>query len=112
MTYSELNLYGILRKKNLYGPVSMFIHLLTLWSHMAVKEIAAKVKKFFTFYSYNRHKVLTLTPSFHYSSSSCDDNRYDFRPFLYNSKWERQFNSIDKIVQELEQNNIGLNNQE
>lgn len=103
MSYNDLNLYGVLRKKNLYGPVSMFIHLLTVWSHLAVKEIATKVKKFFTFYSFNRHKVLTLTPSFHYSSSSCDDNRYDFRPFLYNSKWERQFNSIDKIVEELEQ---------
>lgn len=34
----------------------------------------------------------------HYSASSCDDNRFDMRPFLYNNEWTFQFNEIDKRV--------------
>ncbi len=46
-------------------------------------EIAQKVKRFFSFYSMNRHKLVTLTPSYHAENYSPDDNRFDFRPFLY-----------------------------
>ncbi len=31
-----------------------------------------------------------------------DDNRFDLRQFLYNTKWTRQFKSIDTIVADLE----------
>jgi NAD+ synthase (glutamine-hydrolysing) len=49
------------------------------------KSIGDKVKHFFKFYAINRHKQTTTTPSFHYQSSSCDDNRFDMRPYLYNA---------------------------
>lgn len=56
------------------------------------------MKRFFFFYSINRHKLTTLTPSYHAECYAPDDNRYDLRPFLYNVKWTRQFNTIDSIV--------------
>lgn len=41
--------------------------------------MAVKVKRFFTYYGINRHKMVTLTPSFHAEGHSTDDNRFDFR---------------------------------
>ena len=61
-------------------------------------EIAEKVKRFFFFYSANRHKMTTLTPSYHAENYSPDDNRFDLRPFLYNVRWPWQFKKIDEIV--------------
>ena len=41
------------------------------------------VQRFFYLYTRNRHKQTTLTPSFHATTLSLDDNRYNLRPFLY-----------------------------
>jgi|JI61114C2RNA_FD_contig_91_927953_length_870_multi_2_in_0_out_0_2 hypothetical protein len=41
----------------------------------------------------------------HFQASSCDDNRFDMRPFLYNCDWTFQFNEIDKRVKQL--NDLG-----
>ena len=65
-------------------------------------EIATKVKRFFYYYAINRHKMCTLTPSYHAEGYSPDDNRYDLRPFLYNAKWTRQFQQIDALAQQYE----------
>ena len=46
----------------------------------------------------NRHKMTIITPSYHAESYSPDDNRYDLRQFLYNTKWEWQFSAIDREV--------------
>lgn len=40
------------------------------------------MKRFFFFYSINRHKSTVLTPSYHAENYSPDDNRFDHRPFL------------------------------
>jgi hypothetical protein len=37
----------------------------------------------------------------HAEAYSPDDNRFDLRQFLYNTKWTRQFNEIDKMVDEM-----------
>ncbi|KAI8897667.1 NAD synthetase 1 [Globomyces pollinis-pini] len=102
MTYAELSTFGTLRKVHKLGPVSMFDKLLGEWgSSLTPSEIATKVKKFFFYYSINRHKTTTLPPSYHMSMYSPDDNRYDLRPFLYNSSWKWQFDEIDKRVNEM-----------
>ncbi|KAJ8315536.1 hypothetical protein KUTeg_007686 [Tegillarca granosa] len=61
-------------------------------------EVADKVKFFFRCYSINRHKMTTMTPSYHAETYSPDDNRYDHRQFLYNVKWPWQFRCIDMQV--------------
>eukprot|EP01132_Coremiostelium_polycephalum_P004118 gene4118-5154_t len=98
MTYEELNAFGRLRKVNRCGPVSMFERLVAEWSHLKPEVVAEKVKRFFFYYSINRHKLTTLTPSYHAEGYSPDDNRFDHRQFLYNSKWDVQFRLIDQIV--------------
>eukprot|EP00026_Physarum_polycephalum_P017615 Phypoly_transcript_18893.p1 GENE.Phypoly_transcript_18893~~Phypoly_transcript_18893.p1 ORF type:complete len:121 (+),score=10.02 Phypoly_transcript_18893:348-710(+) len=98
MTYEELSIFGRLRKIDRCGPVSMFEHLVRVWQDRTPEQIADKVKKFFFYYSINRHKMTTLTPSYHAEGYSPDDNRYDLRPFLYNSKWSTQFCVIDELV--------------
>eukprot|EP00918_Siedleckia_nematoides_P064168 GHVU01139532.1.p1 GENE.GHVU01139532.1~~GHVU01139532.1.p1 ORF type:complete len:682 (-),score=68.81 GHVU01139532.1:5-1807(-) len=98
MSYDELSVFGRLRKINRCGPVSMFEYLVQSWNHLSPDEVAAKVKRFFFYYSINRHKLTTLTPSYHAESYSPEDNRYDLRPFLYNSKWSTQFRAIDELV--------------
>lgn len=98
MTYAELGIFGRLRKISQAGPVKMFIHLLEQWTHLTPKEVADKVKRFFRFYAINRHKATVSTPAYHAEGYSPDDNRFDLRPFLYNTKWTRQFNTMDSIV--------------
>jgi hypothetical protein len=41
-----------------------------------------QVKKFFLYYSMNRHKMTTMTPSYHAENYSPDDNRFDLRQVL------------------------------
>lgn len=95
-TYEELYEFGKLRINEELGPVSMFERLLAQRKFADAKDLAKKVKKFFVNYGQNRHKVTTLTPSFHYDPESCDDNRYDCRPFLYETDWRHQFTQIDQ----------------
>jgi len=98
MTYDELGVFGRLRKIGRCGPISMFRKLSVTWSHLSPETIAEKVKRFFYYYSVNRHKMVTITPAYHAEAYSPDDNRFDLRQFLYNTKWERQFSSIDEMV--------------
>lgn len=46
--------------------------------------------------------MCTITPSYHAEGYSPDDNRFDLRQFLYNTKWTRQFQAIDQLVSELD----------
>lgn len=100
MSYEELGWFGRLRKLSRCGPVSMYRKLRVTWNHMSPVQVAEKVKRFFFYYSINRHKMCTLTPSYHAEGYSPDDNRFDLRQFLYNSKWPRQFGVIDDLVKE------------
>ncbi|KXS15118.1 glutamine-dependent NAD(+) synthetase with GAT domain-containing protein [Gonapodya prolifera JEL478] len=103
MTYDELSRFGRLRKVDMSGPWSMFSKLIYEWgSALSPSEIAGKVKRFFFYYSINRHKMTILTPSVHCESYSPDDNRFDLRPFLYNAAWTWQFSKIDRAAAEME----------
>ena len=102
MTYAELSRFGQLRKMEQCGPVSMFEKLVQEWDHLSPREVAEKVKHFFRHYAINRHKMTTLTPSYHAESYSPDDNRFDLRQFLYNTRWTWQFCQIDACVKKLE----------
>jgi NAD+ synthase (glutamine-hydrolysing) len=80
----------------------MYEKLVTLWGSarsFRPTEVATRVKRFFYFYSANRHKLTTLTPSYHAENYSPEDNRFDHRQFLYNTKWTRQFRVIDELTQ-------------
>lgn len=101
MRYDELWWYGRLRKLGRCGPLSMFHKLVQVWLDQvgSLEEIAEKVKFFFKMYSINRHKVTTLTPSYHAEDYSPEDNRFDLRPFLYNRYWIHQFGRIDEAVE-------------
>ncbi|CAG8504749.1 9910_t:CDS:10 [Ambispora gerdemannii] len=103
MTYKELSIFGRLRKNQKCGPFSMFTKLVHEWGNeLRPTQIAIKVKRFFYYYAINRHKMTTLTPSYHAESYSPDDNRFDLRPFLYNSAWSWQFSRVDALTQDME----------
>ncbi|XP_043779990.1 glutamine-dependent NAD(+) synthetase isoform X4 [Cervus elaphus] len=103
MTYAELSVFGRLRKVAKTGPYSMFCKLLNMWKDTcSPRQVADKVKRFFSKYSMNRHKMTTLTPAYHAESYSPDDNRFDLRPFLYNTRWPWQFRCIENQVLQLE----------
>lgn len=103
MTYDELSIFGRLRKVAKCGPYSMFSKLLLEWGgSMSPTKVADKVKLFWFEYARNRHKMTTLTPSYHAESYSPDDNRFDLRPFLYPSRFPFQFKKIDELVERLE----------
>ncbi len=120
MTYEELSVFGRLRKVYRCGPYSMFTKLVHMWKdkysltevhvmgymypqtviqcYISPLQTADKVKYFFRCYSVNRHKMTTLTPSYHAECYSPDDNRFDLRQFLYNTTWSWQFAAIDQEV--------------
>ena len=66
-----------------------------------LEVLADKIKKLFTYYADNRHKVTILPPAFHYDPESCEDKRFDMRPWLYATDWSYQFDIIDDRVKEL-----------
>ncbi len=66
-----------------------------------VRSVASKVRHFFTSYAANRHKQTVLPPAVHAESYSPDDNRFDHRPFLYNSSWTWQFQRIEDELHSL-----------
>ena len=102
MTYEELGVFGRLRQQERCGPYSMFSKLIDRWEGQCnPDEVAEKVKRFFRFYSINRHKMTTLTPSYHAESYSPDDNRFDHRPFLYNVAWTWQFRTINNKLNDM-----------
>ena len=66
-------------------------------------QIADKVKLFFFEHARNRHKMTTMTPSYHAEAYSPDDNRFDLRPFLYPPFYKNwSFKRIDEEVERLE----------
>ncbi|PSR76313.1 hypothetical protein PHLCEN_2v8545 [Hermanssonia centrifuga] len=99
MTYDELSVFGRLRKVDKCGPYSMFTKLVHQWgSFLSPVQVAEKVKHFFFEHARNRHKMTTLTPSYHAEQYSPDDNRFDLRPFLYPSRFPWQFKKIDEVA--------------
>ena len=83
MTYAELSVFGRLRKVSKLGPWGMYEKLLRMWSdRLSPREVYEKTRRFFYYYSINRHKMTVLTPSYHAEAYSPDDNRFDLRPFL------------------------------
>jgi len=126
MSYEELGDLGFCRKVEHCGPLSTYLKLRTKWAHktedwkspddncraitpsIRVKEqpktfdekVAQKVKDFFFYHSINRHKMTTLTPSYHAENYSPDDNRFDLRPFLQPAAFDVQFAAIDELVRE------------
>ena len=76
--------------------------LVVTWSHLSPTEVAAKVKQFFFYYAVNRHKMCTVTPAYHAEAYSPDDNRFDLRQFLYNTRWPRKFRTIDQMAKNSE----------
>ncbi|KAG8931446.1 glutamine-dependent NAD(+) synthetase [Tulasnella sp. 418] len=90
MTYDELSVFGRLRKVDKCGPYAMFTKLLHEWGTThSPTQIAEKVKLFYFEYARNRHKMTTLTPSYHAESYSPDDN-----PFLNRLRLETLLISI------------------
>lgn len=99
MSYEELGVFGRLRKVLRCGPVRMFLTLVDTWKATCTPALVAEkvpctlpfslsyllshesriesvqVKRFFYFYSLNRHKQTVLTPAYHAESYSPDDNR-------------------------------------
>lgn len=66
MTYDELSEFGRLRKVDKCGPYSIFTKLVHEWgARLSPRQIAEKVKHFYFEYARNRHKMTTLTPSYH-----------------------------------------------
>jgi NAD+ synthase (glutamine-hydrolysing) len=114
MTYDELGWFGRLRKFSRCGPVSMFRKLCVLWRDQCTpRQVATKVQRFFYYYALNRHKMCTLTPSYHAEGYSPDDNRFDLRQFLYNTQWPRQFGIINNLVESWDQSiSVPSNNNE
>lgn len=112
MTYEELSVFGKLRKVDKCGPKAMFIKLYHEWSqppyNYTPEIIAEKVKKFYFFYAINRHKMTTMTPSYHAEQYSPDDNRFDLRPFLINPRFPLASKNIDNLVNEMNKRNQTL----
>ncbi|KAI4212836.1 MAG: hypothetical protein LQ351_004539 [Letrouitia transgressa] len=104
LLYSDLQVMGSLRKIDKMGPYSMFEKLVQgEWAHMQPREVATKVKRFFHYYAVNRHKMSTLTPSYHAESYGPEDHRHDHRFLVYPPFYESlAAKKIDAAVERME----------
>eukprot|EP00927_Polykrikos_kofoidii_P068639 TRINITY_DN6398_c0_g1_i3.p1 TRINITY_DN6398_c0_g1~~TRINITY_DN6398_c0_g1_i3.p1 ORF type:complete len:846 (+),score=115.36 TRINITY_DN6398_c0_g1_i3:83-2539(+) len=126
MSYEELGDLGYCRKVEHCGPLATFLKLRCRWSHKQGEwqspednktaitpsirtkqqpstfdeKVAQKVKDFYFYNVINRHKMTTLTPSYHAENYSPDDNRFDLRPFLSKASFDVQFAAIDDLVKQ------------
>lgn len=114
MSYDELGDLGHCRKVEKCGPLSTFLKLRTKWEGRELtpsirargdkapttqtEKVAQKVKDFYFYNAINRHKMTTLTPSYHAENYSPDDNRFDLRPFLQCATFDAQFEAVDRAV--------------
>ena len=75
---------------------------------MQPREVLKKVERFYTMHMRNRHKMTTLTPSYHAENYSPDDNRFDLRPFCYklplSYQWRDTKAMVDRAQAEYEKN--------
>ena len=96
LTYTDLSVFGRLRKIDKAGPWSAFLKLCAdrEWrSKYTPRQLyEEKVRRFFHYYAINRHKMTTLTPAYHAEAYSPDDNRFDLRVRVTNSR--RNFHSF------------------
>jgi NAD+ synthase (glutamine-hydrolysing) len=79
----------------------MFTFLRHEWGQLlSPQEIYEKVRWFHWCYSINRHKMTTLTPSYHPEHYSPDDNQFDLRQFLYPS-FDYAYSKIEKALKRM-----------
>lgn len=86
LSYEEIKIINHLRNVEMCGIVSIFESLCDYFPEEDPREIRNKVDIFYKRYMRNRHKVTVLTPGVHLTDMSCDDNRFDLRPFLYDAR--------------------------
>jgi len=114
MSYEELGDLGYCRKIEHCGPLATYLKLRDRWQGRIVTPsiratgarapkthdeiVAQKVKDFYFYNCISRHKMTTLTPSYHAENYSPDDNRFDLRPFLSSPAFDVQFAAIDAAV--------------
>jgi NAD+ synthase (glutamine-hydrolysing) len=84
ISYPDLDYLLKLRKKNKYGFKSLAISFI---EHNKGKRSQEKciqiVKKFYSSFCANRHKVCTLPPGIHLTKYSAENDRFDRRPLFY-----------------------------
>jgi len=83
----------------------MFDNLTEFWPDMDLDVLHDTVKKFFTTYAENRHKSVVMTPALFMSTHSCDSNKFDYRPYLYNG-FDFQFSKMDRLKEHIMMSNV------
>lgn len=119
ITYSEIAVLGRVRRGvfGCSGPLGAFE---LIWNNRHIEpfskircldqretspfekatKLSELVKRFYSLYARNRHKLTVLTPSLHAETYSPDDNRFDHRHFLY-APWTEQFKAIDEKLADI-----------
>lgn len=105
LTWQQVEVLNKFRNERLCGPFSMFDNLNEFWPEIDLDLLHDTVKKFFTIYANNRHKTVIQTPALYMSNHSCDANKYDYRPYLYNG-FEYQFHKMDKLKEQIQMSNV------
>ena len=117
LTYEELYYFGIMRKVQNLGPLSMFLEMckkllgksITIIDEFNTEEqkkiegatpisLYKKLVIYWGEYARQRNKMTILTPAIHATNYSPDDNRFDQRPFLVSSWLTYQFNIIRALA--------------
>ena len=100
-------IYSLIRKLTPNPPP------VTSKSSYGCKKVSLQILSYLLrYYSINRHKMTTLTPSYHAEVYSPDDNRFDHRPFLYNARWSWQFSAIDTAVEKISAMELDVSNKD
>jgi len=105
LSYAQLETMNKFRNERNCGPFSMFDNLAEFWPDFDLDLLYDTVVLFFDTYSQNRHKSVIQTPALYLNNHSCDSNKFNYTPHLYNG-FTYQYKKMQKLKESIQMTNV------
>jgi NAD+ synthase (glutamine-hydrolysing) len=105
LTWNEVETLSKFRNERNCGPFSMFDNLAEFWPDFDLEQLYDTVVLFFDTYSRNRHKSIIQTPALYLSNHSCDSNKFNYTPHIYNG-FEYQYKKMKALKESIQMANL------
>jgi hypothetical protein len=105
LSWHEVETLSKFRNERNCGPFSMFDNLAEFWPDFDLEQLYDTVVLFFETYARNRHKSIIQTPALYLSNHSCDSNKFNYTPHIYNG-FEYQYKKMKALKESIQMANM------
>lgn len=105
LTHAEVEVFSKFRNERNCGPFSMFDNLAEFWPEFDLDQLYDHVVLFFDTYARSRHKSIVQTPALYLSNHSCDSNKFNYTPHIYNG-FEFQYKKMKALKESIQMANL------